>query len=117
MSCIYCKLYFKANSALQSSMPISAACCKLDMYSSFIKVRGDGFIVDTPGVRSLALNKIEPALLAWAFKEMRPYIEKCRYRSCQHNKEPDCAVRSAVDNSDISKERYISYLGLLNEQR
>jgi ribosome biogenesis GTPase / thiamine phosphate phosphatase len=86
-------------------------------YSSFIKVKGDGFIVDTPGVRSLALNKIEPALLAWAFKEMRPYLTECRYRSCQHNKEPDCAVRSAVDNDFISKERYISYLGLLSEQK
>jgi ribosome biogenesis GTPase / thiamine phosphate phosphatase len=84
-------------------------------YSSLIKVGENGFIVDTPGVRSLGLYEIEPDLLAWSYREMRPYINKCHYRACQHRSEPDCAVRNAVEDDFISKERYISYLSLLEE--
>ena len=39
----------------------------------------------------------------------------CRFPSCTHDHEPDCAVRDAVDAGQLSDTRYASYLELLDE--
>lgn len=72
-----------------------------------------GFVADTPGVRTLGLLDIDGAQgLDVCFPEMRPFIPRCRHRSCRHHQEPDCAVKRAVARRDISEERYVSYLRL-----
>jgi len=42
--------------------------------------------------------------------------ENCRFAPCTHTHEPGCAVKEAVENGDISYERYSSYLGMLEEE-
>jgi ribosome biogenesis GTPase len=74
---------------------------------------GGGFVADTPGLREAGFYDIEPAELAWHFVEMRPYLADCRFSSCGHTHEPDCAVKAAVERGDISEERYDSYCRLL----
>lgn len=74
-----------------------------------------GYVVDTPGIRGLALFDIEPEELDAYFREIAPLVEQCRFSDCSHRHEPGCAVRAAVDAGDISAERYDSYLRLREE--
>src|SRR5690606_33316642 len=82
-------------------------------YASFIKLNQGGYIIDTPGIRSFALEKLEPIDLAYGFKEIRAFLGKCKYRECRHIEEPGCAVKEAVDTGSIFERRYHSYAGIL----
>jgi ribosome biogenesis GTPase len=72
----------------------------------------DTFVADTPGIRALALQGVEPDELPACFPEFRPHLGKCRFNDCTHIHEPDCAIRQAVDNSEIGLGRYQSYVSL-----
>jgi ribosome biogenesis GTPase len=70
------------------------------------------YIADTPGIRALSLQGIAPEELDQLFPEMRPFLGLCRYADCTHLSEPGCAVQEAVDEGEISRERYDSYVRL-----
>ena len=74
-----------------------------------------GFIADTPGFSSIALENIEKEALAGFFPEFRPFLGECRYNTCTHSHEPQCAVKQAVEEGTISTERYEAYLAILKE--
>ena len=74
---------------------------------------GGGYVADTPGLREAGLWDIEPDELAWHFVEIRPYLSDCRFSSCTHTHEPDCAVKDAVQAGTVSAMRYDSYCRLL----
>jgi len=76
-------------------------------------LEGGGYVADTPGLREAGFFDIEPEELAWHFVEMRPYLSDCRFSSCTHTHEPDCAVKRAVAAGAISPMRYESYCRLL----
>jgi ribosome biogenesis GTPase / thiamine phosphate phosphatase len=81
------------------------------MYS--LPIGTNTFVADTPGIRELGLYDIDPHDLGFYFLEFVPYIHHCRYPNCTHDHEPSCAVRGAVEEGEISRERYDSYLRLL----
>lgn len=75
----------------------------------------DTYVADTPGFSSFDTDQMEVILkenLQYSFPDFGPYVGKCRFDDCSHRKEPDCAVRSAVDEGQIGKSRYDSYLKL-----
>ncbi|MEM7120141.1 MAG: ribosome small subunit-dependent GTPase A [Pseudomonadota bacterium] len=72
-------------------------------------------VVDTPGVRSLAMTGISPQELAGYFPEFLDLIPACRFRDCTHDHEPGCAVREAAEAGEIPPARYDSYLRLLRD--
>jgi ribosome biogenesis GTPase len=72
-----------------------------------------GYVADTPGLREAGFWDIEPEELDWHFVEIRTYIGDCRFSSCSHTHEPECAVKAAVEAGDISEVRYDSYCRLL----
>ncbi|MCC6694030.1 MAG: ribosome small subunit-dependent GTPase A [Candidatus Hydrogenedentes bacterium] len=67
-------------------------------------------IIDTPGIKQLGLWGISPEELDYYFHELAERAEKCRFRDCTHVHEPHCAVKDAVEVSEISLARYESYL-------
>lgn len=75
-----------------------------------------GFIVDTPGLRGFGLVDLKKEEIALYFPEMLKASEGCRFTPCTHTHEPGCAVKEAVENGEISYERYSSYLGMLDEE-
>ncbi len=75
-----------------------------------------GFIVDTPGLRGFGLVDLEKEEIALYFPEMLKISEGCRFAPCTHTHEPGCAVKVAVEEGQISYERYSSYLGMLDEE-
>ena len=65
----------------------------------------DGWIVDSPGMKVFGIAHADPGLLPDAFVEMRPLIGRCRFRDCRHDREPECAIREAVDDGRIAPQR------------
>jgi ribosome biogenesis GTPase len=63
-----------------------------------------GCVIDTPGMRELALWGDESAL-ATTFDDVAVFAEQCRFRDCRHEGEPDCAVRRAVETGELDADR------------
>ena len=73
-------------------------------------------IIDTPGIRRLALRSLPAEDLASCFPEMLPLTEDCAFGSrCSHTDEEGCAVVEAVEESTIHPDRYESYLRIREE--
>ena len=78
-------------------------------------LRNDGYIIDTPGIKGFGLIDIGGKELYHYFPEMMRVAPECQYYNCTHTHEPGCAVIRAVESGEISEERYISYLKMLEE--
>ena len=75
-------------------------------------------IIDTPGIRRFVLDDIEADDLALYFREIAPFVGKCKFgMNCHHISEPDCAVKKAVEEGIITEERYDSWLRISDEIR
>jgi len=72
-----------------------------------------GFIIDTPGIREFGVVDLNNAELSHYFKEMKPFIGKCKFNNCQHIHEPQCSVLEALEAGQIPAERYQSYLSIM----
>ncbi|NPV78714.1 MAG: ribosome small subunit-dependent GTPase A [Firmicutes bacterium] len=81
--------------------------------SRLIQLRAGGFVVDTAGMREFGFWEISAQDLASCFREMRPYIGKCRFSNCAHLTEPGCAVRDALASGFIRPARYEHYVKLM----
>jgi len=78
--------------------------------------RADGFyLFDTPGFTSFEMGPLPETQLDRRFPEFAEHLGQCRFSDCRHLKEPDCAVRKAVDEGLIHKSRYDSYAGIYAE--
>jgi ribosome biogenesis GTPase len=73
-----------------------------------------GVILDTPGMRELQLWDTDA--LAESFTDIGELARRCRFRDCQHDREPGCAVKAAVDRGELDRARYQGYLKLQAEQ-
>ena len=81
-----------------------------------LKLDRDTFILDTPGFSSFDLDFIEDYRdLRHYFRDIEKYNGKCGFNSCIHLNEPNCAVKTAVDEGNINKERYENYILILEE--
>lgn len=74
-----------------------------------------GYIIDTPGIKTLAFNNLQPQHVTQNFREMFEYSSGCRFSNCTHREEPKCAVKTAIANGVISELRYLNYLQILEE--
>ncbi len=71
-----------------------------------------GYVVDTPGIRQFQLWDVIPAEVAGYFRDIRPYINHCKFPNCTHTHETDCAVKNAVADGRLDLRRYESYCQL-----
>ena len=77
-------------------------------------------IVDTPGFSAMNVNSILPEEVQNYYNEFIPYIHECKFLGCLHNKEPDCAVKNAVQRGKLPVgryERYIRILEMLDQEK
>lgn len=82
--------------------------------AELIKLDAGGWVVDTPGVRQLALYDAAAGEVEGYFPEFAPFITQCGFPDCTHTHESRCAVKKAVARRLLSARRYTSYLGLLD---
>lgn len=79
-------------------------------FAEMFEVPGGGFIIDTPGIKGFGLITLEKETLNHHFPEIFEKLEGCKFNNCVHIDEPGCAVKDAVDEGQISHERYSNYL-------
>ncbi|MCX7026299.1 MAG: ribosome small subunit-dependent GTPase A [Spirochaetes bacterium] len=81
-----------------------------------VLVDAERMIIDTPGIRRLALRSIDIGSLAAFFPEFKVYAEDCSFGgACCHVDEEGCVVRTAVAEGQIDADRYESYLRIREE--
>ncbi len=73
-----------------------------------------GDLIDSPGIREFALWHIEPEDLMSGFTEFSDFAGTCRFRDCNHQKEPGCIFKDAVAEGKISEARWASYWHILS---
>ena len=78
-------------------------------HSQMIPIDHETYLCDTPGFSSLYTTDMEKEELKNFFPEFHPYEGKCRFLGCIHGKEPGCAVKEALEQGNISKERFENY--------
>lgn len=79
----------------------------------YININGS-YIADTPGFSKLDL-KVDLTILARTYKDFNKYANDCKFNTCLHINEPNCAIKEAVNNNLINKKRYENYLHLVKE--
>ena len=84
-------------------------------HSEIFNMYGKSYICDTPGFTSLMLPELEKEDLRYYFPDFEEFEGKCRFNGCVHVNEPGCAVKMAVDEGILSKDRYQSYVTLYEE--
>ncbi len=72
-----------------------------------------GYVVDTPGIRQFQLWDVIREEVAGFYRDLRPYVSRCRFPDCTHTHEDDCAVKNAVADGRLDERRYDSYCHLI----
>jgi ribosome biogenesis GTPase len=83
-------------------------------FAEMYDLDGGGRIIDTPGVKEFGLIDFEKEELSQYFPEMRKVMKNCKFNNCLHTNEPGCAVKQAVIDKQISEDRYVSYVAILD---
>lgn len=84
-------------------------------HSQVIPAGENTYLMDTPGFSSLYLTGMDQNELKNYFPEFRKFEDRCRFQGCVHIHEPDCRVKRAVEQGEISSLRYENYLSLYEE--
>jgi len=77
-----------------------------------IPLRMGGHVIDTPGIRQFQLWDVIPEEVAGFYRDIRPYVNLCRFQDCTHIHEAQCAVKDAVADGQLDVRRYESYCHL-----
>lgn len=128
-----CTAAFAGNTGVGKSSLLNNICPKLSLLTADIsKKLGRGrhttrhvelfyvkelscYVADTPGFGSMELMEYEiirKEELQYCFREMAPYIDKCKFTGCSHTVEKGCAVLKAIEEGRIQKKRHESYCEL-----
>ena len=83
---------------------------------SLHRIAGGGWVIDTPGIRTLHVSDIGAGLDV-LFAEIGELAPDCRFRDCTHNHEPGCAVRAAVAAGALDPARLERWRKLTDENR
>ena len=84
-------------------------------HAELIQLKGDGYIMDTPGFSSLYLPEMEKEELQDCYPEFAAFEPYCRFQGCSHISEPDCGVKEALSEGKIHPVRYENYCQLYGE--
>ncbi len=83
-------------------------------HSQLFVIPGGGIVMDTPGLRELQVWS-DGEGLAQAFNDIEELSANCRFRDCEHDREPGCAIRQALDDGTLAARRWQSYEKLKSE--
>lgn len=78
-------------------------------------LRMGGDVIDTPGIKGFGMVNMKKEEISHFFPEIFALSEQCRFHNCMHLNEPECAVKSALEENKIAPTRYESYLNQLND--
>ena len=82
--------------------------------SKLIPIEGEGFCVDTPGIKSFGVWDLVASEIEHYFVEIKEASLRCKFPGCGHQSEPNCSVKEAIEKGEISPIRLASYFALLD---
>lgn len=85
-------------------------------YAEMVSLKSGGQVIDTPGIRGFGIIDFEKNEIYHYFPEIFRYSKNCKYHNCIHINEPECAVKKAVSEGNISELRYCNYLRILHDE-
>lgn len=85
-------------------------------YRQMIVLENGTTIIDTPGMREFGLMSVEEGINE-TFSDIEELENMCKFRNCAHKTEPGCAIKQALEEGELSKERYDLYCNLKNENK
>ncbi len=83
-------------------------------FRTLIPLPSGACLIDTPGMRELKPTG-EEHLADGGFADIETLTGECRFRDCQHDREPGCAVRAALEAGTLDRARLANYLKLRDE--
>ena len=83
-------------------------------HRQLIRLKSGVMIIDTPGMRELGMWNVSEGL-GDAFADVERFIGKCRFSDCKHEREPGCAIKSAIAAGELDAARWESYRKLKDE--
>jgi len=84
--------------------------------AKLIPLENGGHLIDTPGIRQFQLWDVIPEEVSGYFRDLRPFINGCRFPDCTHTHEDDCAVKWAVADGKLDVRRYESYVQIKDSE-
>lgn len=85
-------------------------------HRSLHRLPNGAWLMDTPGLRSLSLWDGEEGIET-LFQDIETWSRQCKFTDCAHQTEPGCQIQQALDNGELSEDRWNSYLKLQKEER
>jgi len=83
--------------------------------SALYHLKCDGIIIDSPGVRDFTPNNSSLNEITNGFVDVRKFEGACKFRNCSHQNEPGCAMKQAVIDNKLNKQRFENYIRLVKE--
>lgn len=83
-------------------------------HRELLRLPTGGLIIDTPGMRELQIWSGEEGI-SESFADIAELAQQCRFRDCQHEHEPGCAVRQALQEGSLDASRFANYQKLQKE--
>ncbi|MBE9128854.1 MULTISPECIES: ribosome small subunit-dependent GTPase A [unclassified Coleofasciculus] len=83
-------------------------------HRELILLPSGGLLIDTPGMREIQIWAGDDSLQD-TFADINAIAKQCRFRNCQHDLEPGCAVQQALEDSTLDYQRFLSYQKLQKE--
>ncbi|MDP8211034.1 MAG: ribosome small subunit-dependent GTPase A [Candidatus Stygibacter australis] len=81
-----------------------------------IIITGGGILIDNPGMRDIQLS-VSETTLDRTFYDIVELEKQCRFRNCEHDTEPGCAIKQAIEDGELEAERFENYQKLQKEVR
>lgn len=78
-------------------------------------IAGGGRIIDTPGIRRLVVGEIDEGI-GNSFEDVENLIASCRFSDCKHDREPGCAIKTALENGTLDRKRWQTYQEMRQEE-
>lgn len=83
-------------------------------HRQLVKLDSGAMIIDTPGMRELGMWDVSEGI-GETFKDIESLLGKCKFTNCTHTNEPGCRILQAIEDEELSEERWSSYLKILKD--
>jgi len=83
--------------------------------SALYHLKDNGIIIDSPGVRDFTPDNKSLDEITNGFIDVRQFNGACKFTNCSHTNEPECAMKQAVIDNQLNKQRLDNYLRLIQE--
>lgn len=74
-----------------------------------------GTLIDSPGLQAFGLAHLTRGEIELGFAEFLPHLDRCRFRDCRHENEPDCGIKEAIVAGQVDARRLMHFVAIANE--